>query len=450
MKKGIFFIFLPILIISCSQEAARVSYRENTPKTAKNHSLKPSYMKGSYVKTSKNELVRDLSRDDVDEDIYPRKNNSTAADIEDRQSARNVRVVTVRRGDTLFGLAKGGGCSIDDVIKLNNLKPPYSLNVGQKIRLNCIAQENVEQTRDLDSANYKYVIVGSGDTLSKIATNNGINLRELAKINSLEPPYRVNAGQKLKVPTEKVPTEYKEEKRNNIKNTYLVKPGDNLYSIAHENGVSFTELVRNNGLKKPYSLHVGQKLTIAPENESGAAGKYDGRNKGAKTAARSLDGTAEQTVERVHSGETDTKRPNIENSSSNLNQTDGIFLWPVSGEIIKNFGKQPNGNFNDAINIKAPLETKIKSVASGEVAYAGNELKGFGNIIIIKHENGWISVYGHCESISVKLKDRIQKGQVIGTVGKTGNVSEPQLYFSLRKGRIAVDPLKYFAKNNSE
>jgi murein DD-endopeptidase MepM/ murein hydrolase activator NlpD len=127
-----------------------------------------------------------------------------------------------------------------------------------------------------------------------------------------------------------------------------------------------------------------------------------------------------------------------------------IFIWPVNGEIIKNFGKQPNGNFNDAINIKAPAETKIKSIADGEVAYAGNELKGFGNIIIVKHENGWISVYGHCESMAIKVKDRVQGGQVIGTVGKTGNVSEPQLYFSLRKGRVAVDPLKHFAKTNSE
>ena len=120
-----------------------------------------------------------------------------------------------------------------------------------------------------------------------------------------------------------------------------------------------------------------------------------------------------------------------------------MFDWPVKGEIIKKFGKQADGEYSDAITIKSPMNTPILAAGDGEVAYAGNELKGFGNIIIIKHSNGWLSIYGYCDKITVKVKDKVSKGQTIGTVGQTGNVSEPQLYFSVRKGRVAMDPVKY-------
>jgi murein DD-endopeptidase MepM/ murein hydrolase activator NlpD len=447
MKKGVFFIFLSILATSCSQKAARVSYREIVPRTAgRSHSLKPSYMKGGYVKTNSG-FVRDLSKDS-DEDIYPSRSDSTAVvGDESRQSVRNARVVTVRRGDTLFALAKGSGCSIDDIIKLNELKPPYSLAVGQKIKLNCTIRENMDHLESRNAQEYSYVVIESGDTLSKIATNNDITLKELAKINSLDFPYKVNIGQKIKIPAS-----YRRENGNIIKNFYVVKPGDNLYSIAHENGVSFTTLVKNNRLKKPYKLYIGQKLAMVSENKSEVI-RDDSKDRETKTVERNRGDGVEKKVEKVDEGEAGTGNDQTQTTASASDAshvTDGIFLWPVNGEVIKNFGKQLNGNFNDAINIKAPSGTRIKSIAGGEVAYAGNELKGFGNIIIVKHENGWISVYGHCESINVKVKDKVQRGQIIGTVGKTGNVSESQLYFSLRKGRVAVDPLKYFVKTSLE
>jgi murein DD-endopeptidase MepM/ murein hydrolase activator NlpD len=119
------------------------------------------------------------------------------------------------------------------------------------------------------------------------------------------------------------------------------------------------------------------------------------------------------------------------------------FIKPVYGEVISPFGSKQNGKQNDGVNIAAPLGTPIRAVAGGEVVYAGNELKGYGNMIIIRHDNGWMSAYAHADSMRVVADQKVAQGTIIGAVGKTGNVSESQLHFGLRKGNAAVDPSKH-------
>ena len=119
------------------------------------------------------------------------------------------------------------------------------------------------------------------------------------------------------------------------------------------------------------------------------------------------------------------------------------FTWPVKGKIVSSFGTKSNGLYNDGINISATKGANFKATEDGVVAYVGNELRGYGTIILIKHDDNWISAYAHCDTTNVSRGDMVSKGQVIGTVGDSGNVTSPQLYFSLRKGREAVDPTKY-------
>ncbi|MBV8738523.1 MAG: peptidoglycan DD-metalloendopeptidase family protein [Alphaproteobacteria bacterium] len=121
----------------------------------------------------------------------------------------------------------------------------------------------------------------------------------------------------------------------------------------------------------------------------------------------------------------------------------GSFLWPVRGHVVEGFGTGPEGTHNDGINIAAPRGAAIEATDGGVVAYTGNELRGYGNLILIKHPQGWISAYAHCDLILVKPGQKVARGQVIARVGSTGNVSEPQLHFELRRGKKPVDPREY-------
>ena len=119
----------------------------------------------------------------------------------------------------------------------------------------------------------------------------------------------------------------------------------------------------------------------------------------------------------------------------------GKFLWPVNGKIVSPFGAKDGGQHNDGINIAAPLGTPVHAADTGVVVYAGNELRGFGNLLLIRHDNGWVSAYAHCDALLVKRGDTVKRGQVIARVGQSGNVDAPQLHFELRKGAEAVDPI---------
>lgn len=432
--KNIFAVLLLLFSFSCAQESAEIIYRQDSSKKTRSSSLKPSYMKGSYVEDSNNKLVRDLRKD------YSETGKIT-------ESSKNCgKFVVVNNGDSLLKIARKCGCSLNDIASINNIKPPYNVYAGQKIKTNCSGEVTAIDTNKTKMA-YKVVVVEKGSSLIRIAIDNNSTLRELATINSIEPPYNVYVGQKIKVPVKngnhKVSNSAKNnnssvgKSENSSKNSnkngnnvadgiYVVKKGDNIYSIARKTNSSFSELIANNNLKKPYNIYVGQKLKVV-----------------ANATTQTKNVVESNGLERVKE---DTE-PVISNKQQTIGSSESTFIWPVKGEVIKKFGKQEDGSFNDAINIKSAKGIKIQATDEGEVAYAGNELKGFGNIIILKHKNGWLSVYGHCDTVNVKVKDKVGKGQVIAMVGNSGNVTEPQLYFSLRKGRTAMDPLKYLTSN---
>jgi murein DD-endopeptidase MepM/ murein hydrolase activator NlpD len=116
------------------------------------------------------------------------------------------------------------------------------------------------------------------------------------------------------------------------------------------------------------------------------------------------------------------------------------FLWPVHGRILAGFGAGPGGSHNDGINIAAPRGAPIEAADAGVVAYAGNELRGYGNLILVKHAHGWISAYAHCDVLLVRQGQKVARGQVIARVGSTGTVDAPQLHFELRHDSKPVDP----------
>jgi murein DD-endopeptidase MepM/ murein hydrolase activator NlpD len=120
-----------------------------------------------------------------------------------------------------------------------------------------------------------------------------------------------------------------------------------------------------------------------------------------------------------------------------------LFTWPVSGKIISTFGPAAGGTHNDGINISAPEGATVAAAESGVVAYAGNELRGFGNLLLVKHDGGWVTAYAHNQVLLVKKGDKVRRGQAIARVGATGGVTGAQLHFELRSGTKAVDPLDH-------
>ena len=125
------------------------------------------------------------------------------------------------------------------------------------------------------------------------------------------------------------------------------------------------------------------------------------------------------------------------------------FRWPVQGRIISEFGTKADGGHNDGIDVAVPLGTSVKAAENGVVAYAGDELKGYGNLVLIRHANNWVSAYAHNDEILVKRGDQVRRGQVIAKAGRTGQVSQPQLHFELRKGARPVDPTKFMGNDQA-
>jgi murein DD-endopeptidase MepM/ murein hydrolase activator NlpD len=123
--------------------------------------------------------------------------------------------------------------------------------------------------------------------------------------------------------------------------------------------------------------------------------------------------------------------------------------WPVRGKVISGFGPKANGLKNEGINIAVPEGTSIRAADGGVVAYAGNELKGYGNLVLIRHENGYVTAYAHAKELFVKRGDTVKRGDVIAKAGQTGSVSSPQLHFEVRKGATALDPMKFLTSSTA-
>ena len=239
-----------------------------------------------------------------------------------------------------------------------------------------------------------YINVVKGDTVYDIARNNKILIRDLINENNLEPPYILRVGDRLALPQA---------------NYHEVVSGDSLYNVSRAYGMNINDLIAINHLKEPYTIKVGDKLKIP--------------NSANKKPSKS---------------NTTYQKP-----QTTTNYGDNNFIWPIKGTIVSKFGHKSGGLYNDGINIKAVNNEPVKATKDGVVAYVGNELRGYGNLIIVKHPGNWISAYAHLNELKVKRGDKVTKGAIIATTGATGNVDHPQLYFGIRKGREAVNPEKY-------
>lgn len=265
------------------------------------------------------------------------------------------------------------------------------------------------------------VTVSKGDTLYSIARRYDVPIRDLIEANSLRPPYTLTIGRVLKMPNARY---------------HVVQKGDTVYNISKRYNVDMSSLSRLNDLDAPFTLSIGQRLLLPGSVVSQpSASNYTAANQSKPAAASSWKPKASAAKPRKTSASSSYSAPVKKRSSK--------FDWPVRGAVISNFGPIAKGRNNDGINIKAPLGMAVKAADAGTVAYAGNELKGFGNLILIKHSGGWVTAYAHNDRLLVKKGQKVRRGEKIATVGSTGGVSSPQLHFEIRAGKKAVNPRSY-------
>ena len=254
--------------------------------------------------------------------------------------------------------------------------------------------------------------VANGETVYLFARRNRIAIRDLIEVNRLNPPYRLRAGQTLVIPSVRI---------------HRVTKGDTLYGVSRSYGADMYTVASINLIEAPYIIRTGQKLRLPNRRLASAV---------SRTVA--FPTVPSQTKAAKKSTASTTLTPPKASSG-------GRFTWPLRGRIISDYGAKPGGLHNDGINIAASAGAPVVAADTGVVAYAGNELRGFGNLLLLRHAGGWTSAYAHNDKLLVKRGDRVARGDVIAHVGATGRVARPQLHFELRKQSDAVNPLRFLA-----
>lgn len=177
-----------------------------------------------------------------------------------------------------------------------------------------------------------------------------------------------------------------------------------------------------------------------PKKEASAKKTPASKQKELEEAEKNNQDSSEKESPSLHKKETS---PSRDEEVETPKKTSVTFSWPVKGEVISHFSQSKGKMKNDGINIAVPKNTPVVAIEEGVVVYEGNEMQGFGNLVLLKHPAGWMSAYGHCSKIFVKRGQKVQKGARIALVGDTGSVRSPQLHFQLRKKSTVVDPLQY-------
>jgi murein DD-endopeptidase MepM/ murein hydrolase activator NlpD len=218
-----------------------------------------------------------------------------------------------------------------------------------------------------------------------------------------------------------------------------VRPGDTLSEIAERYRVNEEDIVAMNGISDPDQILSGDQLYVPAYG----VGRPPVDETPVRPAQRSAPRTQTQQASYQPPAATPRRAPR---NPLPPTAADARFVWPVSGQVISNFGTAANGERNDGINIVAERGAPIHAAGAGTVTYVGNELRDFGHLLLIRHDNGYVTAYAHADNFNVERGQRIEEGQVVGTVGATGDVTQPQLHFEIRKGTEPVNPTAYLVR----
>jgi murein DD-endopeptidase MepM/ murein hydrolase activator NlpD len=305
------------------------------------------------------------------------------------------------------------------------------------------------------------VTVAPGDRVETIARRYGVPASVIMQANNIAAPATLHPGQRLVIPrytATRVATATATATAaaprsaapapvavNGAGNTgvHVVAAGDTLSKISHHYHKPVNEIAKANNLQPTATLNVGERLIIPGTQAAAVKMSAPPAPAQAKSVVASA---APKEPENVQSANVVAPTDPLDKEAAKLADAGAAvpkFRWPANGRVIAGYGPTTNGQQNDGINIAVPENTPVKAAEDGIVAYAGNELKGYGNLVLVRHPNGYVTAYAHTKELLVKRGDQVKRGQVIARSGQTGNVNTPQLHFEIRKGSSPLDPTRF-------
>src|SRR5450631_2109975 len=312
------------------------------------------------------------------------------------------------------------------------------------------------------------IIVGTSDTLDTLSRRYNVSSAAILQANGYRGPRTLSPGQQLIIPhptavvaapaVAPAPALTAPASRAvavaAAPTVHVVNHGDTLLSIARRNHVPVGELARANHLEPSAKIKLGMKLSVpgartaaiapAAQPATAAVAVQPAAAMAAPATRMAAAGGAPQSARLAQA--TPTAEDAADAAPAKAAEATGAlptFRWPVRGKVITSYGAKTNGKSNDGINLAVPVGTPVKAAEDGVVAYAGNELKGYGNLVLVRHSNGYVTAYAHASELLVKRGDTIKRGQIIAKSGQSGEVGSPQLHFEIRKGSSPVDPLQF-------
>jgi murein DD-endopeptidase MepM/ murein hydrolase activator NlpD len=308
------------------------------------------------------------------------------------------------------------------------------------------------------------IIVGTSDTLETLSRRYNVSAAAILQANGYKGPRVLSPGQQLIIPRQAAvavaapvltaPVSKPVAVASAAPSVHVVNHGDTLLSIARRNHVSVPDLARANNIEPTAKLKLGTKLTVpggktlaaAPVAQPGVVAAAQPAAPLAAPATKLAVVTPDpQQKARLAQAAPTAEDMATETPVKAAEATGALptFRWPVRGKVITSYGAKTNGKANDGINLAVPEGTPVKAAEDGVVAYSGNELKGYGNLVLVRHSNGYVTAYAHASELLVKRGDTIKRGQIIAKSGQSGEVGSPQLHFEIRKGSSPVDPLQF-------
>lgn len=356
--------------------------------------------------------------------------------------------ITVQQGDTIDGIVRRYGVPASAIAEANNLPNGSTLRPGQRLVIP------------------KYESTGS--TAASAAPRVSAPMTTAAAGPNSAPKPAMPIG----LPPQAAPAA-------GGQHVHIIAPGETLMKLSRQYNKPLIEIARANNIPPSTMVKVGDRIIIP--GARGTTPQHVASRQPvpqpapvATVPARPAPVVAQPQVAQPKIAQPKTAAPvpqrvatvpatqptanvvtpaaeNPEPPKVKQDATAGLpsFRWPVNGRVIAAFGPKPSGQQNDGINVSVPEGTPIKAAEDGVVAYAGNELKTYGNLVLIRHANGYVTAYAHASEIMVKRDDTVKRGQIIAKAGQTGSVTAPQVHFEIRKGSTPVDPSPFLAKGGN-
>ena len=353
--------------------------------------------------------------------------------------------VTVKQGETVYNLSRRFGVPANAILKVNGIEKAGSVQTGQEL---IIPTYNYDVNAPVSAPD------NNPNTASARSSTGTIHDVALEKVPSptakprLDPTTTASIAPAVPRDAERyaLPKDRAAGLQGDVMpgdGRYVVKSGDTLSAIAARHGVKTSALMAANMLDKP-DIRIGQALTIPRVDGTYVAGA-DGVDRNA-TGGRS---TTVSSAKPASSGQDTTTTSSISRleakPSEPAPESTGVagLRWPAQGRVITGFGASDNGKANDGIDIALPKGTPVKAAENGVVIYAGDGLSEFGNTVLIRHDDGMVTVYGHADKLNVTRNQKVRRGDVIALSGNSGQADQPKLHFEVRKNSTPVDPVKY-------